>query len=792
MEIIGTTSSIKRIIISTITVLIVFLPQLLPGAILEEIVVTAQKREQDIQDVSISITAFSGEQIKALGFEQSTDVARMSPGVYLSGDTGGQKSNFTIRGVGQNDPLDTAESPVAVYVDEGYVAALNGQIFGLWDIQRVEIAKGPQGTLFGRNATGGLVHFITAKPTNEFEAFADLSYASYDQLRVEGAVSGPLTDSLKGRVSGFYNRHDAVYENIFPDQALNVGGAISGGGQDTGDDDTWGLRGHFQFNPNDDMEILLSGYGSRTEISTAQFEQEPHISVMDAQGRVVGGQHVSPTETREAIGPGGVNADVDGFFGPVPRPVPGGDFFGFTDPEGPNTEDQDFVISQDFAYKDINEFESLGGSAKITWDLDNITLTSITDYKKFEKKTFLDSDASATDFLNVAFTVDSESIAQEIRLNGEADNSRWVAGLYYLHVNNITQAAFLIEPNSILVGFESDIVSAPDVKTDSYSAFGQVEYDFTGTLTLVAGLRVVREEKELRWDQGLYLNENNLSIDTNVPFVIFAPTLNTDNNETLWTGKLQFDWRPNDDLLLYAGVNRGVKSGGFNHPITFGGFTAFDEIPYEEEVLLSYEAGFKATLFDGNTRFNGSFYYYDYEDFQATRWALFTNFIVNNDATNYGVDLELISNPAPGWDLMLTLGYLDAEVDNVEIADGIFRDVEPTYSPELTLSGLVRYELPNEVFTGKVSAQLDYNYVSSFYSNLRNFDSQREDSYIIGNARVSWSSADERWNVSFFVKNLADNRYVTINFDNAEFCGCSQSIYGNPRWFGGNVRYNWR
>ena len=166
------------------------------SGLLEEVIVTAQKREESIQDVGISITAFSGEQLKAFGFINNTEVAAYTPGVYISGNNGGHTQQFTIRGATQNDFADIAEAPNAVYVDEAYQATGQAQLFASFDMERVEILKGPQGTLFGRNATGGLVHYITKAPTKETEAYADVTYGSYDSVRAEAAVSGALSDTI--------------------------------------------------------------------------------------------------------------------------------------------------------------------------------------------------------------------------------------------------------------------------------------------------------------------------------------------------------------------------------------------------------------------------------------------------------------------------------------------------------------------------------------------------------------------------------------------------------------------
>ncbi|MEC7283531.1 MAG: TonB-dependent receptor plug domain-containing protein, partial [Pseudomonadota bacterium] len=172
----------------------------------ESIEVTAQKRNENISDVGIAITAFSGEQLEALGLESSTELIAFTPGVSLAGDIGGQRAIFNIRGVVQNDYADLAEAPVAVYVDGGYLASTQAQTFGLFDVARIEILKGPQGTLFGRNATGGLVNTITAKPTADTEGYAEFTAARFEQYRFEGAISGEITDGIYGRFSGFTNQ----------------------------------------------------------------------------------------------------------------------------------------------------------------------------------------------------------------------------------------------------------------------------------------------------------------------------------------------------------------------------------------------------------------------------------------------------------------------------------------------------------------------------------------------------------------------------------------------------------
>ena len=229
--------------------------------VLEEVVVTAQKREQSLQDVGIAIQAFTGDQMRALGIERSFDIASFSPGVHISGNLAGQNTQFSIRGVTQNDFNDIIEAPNAVYLDEGYIAVAQAQTFAVFDVERVEILKGPQGTLFGRNATGGLVQYVSNKPSlEESDGYIDLTYGVFDsasdadQYTVEAAYGGPLSDTLAGRVALRYNQHDGYLQNNYPEQQGIVNGQSfftgvgsdspgPGAGADLGDDDTIAFRG---------------------------------------------------------------------------------------------------------------------------------------------------------------------------------------------------------------------------------------------------------------------------------------------------------------------------------------------------------------------------------------------------------------------------------------------------------------------------------------------------------------------------------------------------------------------
>lgn len=764
------------------------------AGVLEEITVTAQKREQSIQDVGITITAFSGEQIRELGFEDSFDIARMTPGVHISGNNGGQKTLFTIRGVTQNDFNDQTEAPVAVYVDEGYVPFGQGQVFGLFDLDRVEILKGPQGTLFGRNATGGLVHYISRRPTRDAGGYADFTYGSYNQARFEGAIGGPLSEAVSGRLAVMYNRFDEVLDNDYPNRAVTLNGTpLSHGGEDVFNDDTFGARGQLLFEPNDDVDILFIGSYARTREGTSPFLELPTVPVFDAEGNHVGTIVAGPDETREAIAPDGTPIDHPlSFDGDLVRP-PGGNLYG---PSCTPADYEDLECAMDFAFEDLNSTDTWGLQGKLTWrPSDAWTLTAISDYKNFEKFQGLPADGGPASTINVLFDAASETFSQEIRLDGELDRIRWVTGVYYLDIDLDAGVSITADPNYLflpLAGVPWEDTALTTLQTNSWSVFGQAEYDLTESLTLIGGLRVIRENKDFTGEETFFLSTDPFELETHTPLFSPQPRRDHEQDKNLWSGKLQLDWHPTDSLLVFGGVNRGVKAGGFNAPFTFGAGFPAENIPYGEEVLLAYEAGFKwDDLFGGTSRINGSVYYYDYDDYQGFFFNQIAGWVQNVDAEYKGVELEFFSSPTEALSLTLNFSYIDAEIYDVQLGPGIFVDSEPSFTPAVQVAGLARYEWPQPAFGGQVYLQGSFNYADEFYDNIRNFDASKMPDYFIGNLRAGWTSADDHWDAAIFVNNVADERYFTIGYDLSNATGSNSLVPGKPRWFGVTVRYNY-
>ena len=425
--------------------------------VLEEIVVTAQKREQNLQDIGISITAYSGGQLKELGLADTVDLTTMTPGLqYTVPNAEGSQINFFLRGVGLNEAGDSNENPVAVYMDGVYRASISGLHMQNFDAERAEVLRGPQGTLFGRNSSGGLVHFISKRPTDQFEGFLEVGAESFDTIKSEGMINGPLTDNLSARASWATNNNSGYVKNEF----TGVDPLTGGDPGDFNETDAFAGRGQLLWTPNEKGEVLLRGYYSHNRGQVGGWQNEPttfpNIGTSAAP--------IPDTNNRVELG---VN-EVNPFCG-APTPA-GTDCQGYRDTDGdPHTgaydRDGDTAVS------------SYGISGEINWELANDwTLTSITSYDEVDRTQEEDTDASPNLFVNVAFYSKSEQFTQELRLAGETDKTRWQVGAYYFSWDVTNDYGLILAPGFFVLEVDAK------QETDSWSLFGQVEHDIR-TLT---------------------------------------------------------------------------------------------------------------------------------------------------------------------------------------------------------------------------------------------------------------------------------------------------------------------
>lgn len=738
------------------------------AAVLEEVVVTAQKREQNLQDVSVAVTAFTGNALRELNMTNSVDIAGQTPGLNIGTPVGeGNNPSITLRGVGLNDFNDNNEGPIAVYRDEVYQSAMPGLTFQLFDMERVEVLRGPQGTLYGRNATGGLVHFISKKPTKETEGYVDLSIAEYSQIKFEGAISGSLTDAIQGRLSVATNDHDGYVDNRI--------------GKDANEADSLAWRVQLNFDLSENFSALLNVHAGETDTVAPQYQHQA---------------------TDDGSGTPGVS-----------------DYFGYIDTDGDPWEGA-------YDREGVLDIESEGYALTLNWTIGDMEFVSITAVEEVEKLHQEDTDMGPFPTINPQFASENEQFSQEFRLSGGNDGMKWVVGAFYfdnevdgaldLHndfpgplVDAITGApAGTFGPDLVpFLNYDVDYTQ----ETESLGFFGQLEYQLSDMWTLTFGLRYTEEERDMDYqnrtdgDPNAVLNSCLLppgdvcdfglgsdwpGSETYIDFtdanpLVAGAKLNEIDTDNV-SGKIGLDFRPNDNWLIFFNIARGFKSGGFN-----GGFLDFTDgvfetdIPFDEEELTSYEIGFKSTLADGSLRLNATAFYYDYKDYQALTFAGLSQFINNSDAEVKGVDLEMIWLPSDRWDISLGASFLDTEVDEVTVRNvGTVSGTEMVLAPEFSFNGLIRFQA-----TDALSFQVDFNHQGDHYFDITNSDVSEEDSYTVFNARIGYKVSDNL-TVAAYVKNLTEEEYRVYTFDFSGPAGFNQQFFAPPRWWGVNINYN--
>ncbi len=698
---------------------------------LEEVVVTAQKREQSLQDVPISVSAFSGNQLKDLGVTSTVDITQQVPGMQLQTWT----PAFTIinlRGISQNNFQDNLEAPVAMYVDGAYVAsmnAINGQLF---DVKRVEVLRGPQGTLYGRNTTGGLVHYITEGAESDvLNGYVQVSGAEFNKKSVEGAVGGQLAENVRGRLAGRWEKSDGYTKSVTP------------GIRDAHGADGYTVRGSLQV---DFSEKLLGDF----RVAYSKDDDVPS-----------GTYTINFADFDPATGLG------------VPAP-------------GRLTGELEHASTLEGRY----DRESTNATATFTYDVsDSVEMVSITNYIDLDKYYIEDAGGGLFYFPYITPT-QFESFSQELRFSGEGEQSRWQTGFYYLDMTTESQQS--VAGAAILEGLGATTDSAfmqtfSKLDSKNWSVFGQYEYDFMPNLTGVIGLRWSEDDKDLAMTQ--FYEESGAGIAKTQLFDIAA--VGIDGLDKIkyedYAARFQLNYFTESGYLLYGSINRGIKGGNWSiDPLGSVAAANPANLRHDEEVLWSYEVGFKGDISE-YARLNAGLFYYDYNDYQAFSLLNLTPQIANSDATAHGGELELTLTPAEGLDILVGVSFLDSEVDAVPDVFGGTVKTEFPNAPRWSINSLIRYEW--DVPTGQLAVQVDGVWNDDQYIEATNSAISFEDSYLLWNASVSYTTSDDQWKVTGWVKNAGDEVYRLYNLD-LGLLGLSEEVYAPPRWAGVTVTYN--
>jgi iron complex outermembrane receptor protein len=759
------------------------------AALLEEVVVTAQKREQNLQDVGISVTAYSGDQMKALGVTNTVEISDQVPGLSMVAFSP-NLTVFNIRGISQNNFTDNLEAPVAVYVDDVYMASMNGINAQLFDIERVEVLRGPQGTLFGRNATGGVVHYLTkGADDDELNGYVEGTYGNYDRQEVEFAIGGAFSDTVRGRLAGRTAEMDGYIESKdFPE--FGPGGnppGLEASGIDLGGTDGYALRGELQIDVTDNVLLTLQyKYTEDEDVPTGGYNFLPYADSADAYIPPEFQQFTNDVILEGGDPPGGLSLEdftAAVFFCPSQlecfTPV---DEAGRTLFEGDAPEPFEHYSD----YEGFMNRDTDSANAKLDWELsDSMDLVSITSYFNLDKFYTEDGDGIPVPIIEFTTVAEFTQFSQELRLSGEGDAFRWVAGGFYLDMEtngDVTTRGAPVASVAVDLGFDPSALTNPGVVQDytldstNWSVFGQGEWDLNDAFTVIVGLRWSQDDKEMDFTQSFVSAADGIFVPNLFDLQDAASAAGVDNDEVDygdWAGRLQLDWRMNDYTLAYVSYNRGIKGGNFAPSAN----VTLENIRHDEEKLHAFELGLKTEFMDGKARFNGAIFYYDYEDYQSFTFSDGTPSIANAQATNLGAELEFIFTPTENWDMILGASFQDSDVDGVETPqqqvtpvgfsvdwpiDFLDGNVLPN-TPDYSVNYLVRYNLG--ALGGNIAFQVDGLFVDEQYLEVSNAAGALQASYDTHNARVSWESGESSVRLSAWVKNFTDEEYKSYALD---------------------------
>jgi iron complex outermembrane receptor protein len=781
---------------------------------IEVIEVTAQKHSQNINEVGITVNAFSGEQLKDLGIKSSADLAIYTPGLTVNETSATGIPLYTIRGVGFQDYSTAASSTVGLYFDEismPYAVMTRGVVF---DVERVEVLKGPQGDLFGRNTTAGQINFISNKPTDSLEMGADLGYNSFNEAELEFFVSDSLTDSINGRFSlKTIQSSEGWQESLTRDDKL-------------GEKDQLAMRTLFDITLNDDLSLLLNlHYVKDKSENTANTTYD---------GKIVGlNEYNTPyVGLEDYVLPTGSN------FGETPPWYSTGDAKkadwtnSFTSP----------ITGKTWNIRPKRDNELKGISAKLDWQLGDVFFTSVTGYNSFEREEANDWDGSTSVDSSNINTTDLDVFSQELRLSGETDNLLWIAGVYYSRDEmneayhyfmadsafGLAAAAFSI-PGPFVTFPILELDTRYKQKTESSAIFGHVEWKITNKFRITTGARYTEETRDwsgCTYDAGEgslsgFLNgafganlapgacgvaDDNPESDTYIFDLLGTPNINDafhlteDQIKTKrWMGKIGADYAFNEDTLGYATMSHSFKSGGFNGA---NANTTNQLLPYDEELLTSYELGIKATLLEGSMQVNASTFYYDYEDKQETDIAV--TFVGNiagltniPESEIIGAEFDINWFPTDNLTVRLGTAYLDTEIIKWEAVDGpasqwpntILRDASGgtlAQSPKWSHNALAKYEwLVAENLLMDVS--IDYSFQDETSGGVE--AERATESFSTTNVRWGVGSDDGAWRVTLWGRNITDEYYYPAAYRGGN--GPYVRSAGLPRTYGINFSYNY-
>lgn len=738
------------------------------------IVVTAQFREQSVQDTPLAITAISSEMLEARSQTSVTDIAGQAPSVKLKSGGGvfGPSLQAYIRGIGQYDNNLGYEPGVGLYVDDVYFSTLSGSVLDLLDLERVEVLRGPQGTLAGKNSIGGAIKLVTKKPRGDGSGYASISYGSFDRVEARAAADFALTKNLFARISGVAHDSDGYVDRI-DYECENPGSGIPSAAQ-TATGCKLGTEGGRSY------------VGGRLALRWLPVDA---IEVNFSADYVKDDSEVFPNQLLAL--PNGTGA--------MAVPPPGSPY------EGQTIDDRFVTAGQYKTYSTYcNPYAAAGAyclpndggfspwGVHLTLDAelaDNLALKSITAYRGFDGAFTLDNDASPLVTSPGYNTLSQEQFTQELRLTGRmGEYLDFAVGGFYLDARNNNGGSVDIAYAAPGFGHLID----DDVVNKSMAAFAQLEFHLTDALHIIGGIRYTDDEKTYKYVRESLANDGTTAIPTGIGVDGESATYKADRVDY----RLGANFNVTDDLMVYGQFSTGYKGGGTNpRPFNAGQLFSFGS-----ETVNSYEAGLKSQFLDRRVRLNLAGFYSDYQDIQLVLLACPDAPCAGpqnvGSANIYGFEAELFAEPVDGFTIDASLSYLDfgyyeitpsPNFPGADAAVGL-DDVNPFVSKWQWSIG-VQYvvDLPDgATFTPRIDAA----YQSKYYTDPNNGPNNLIDGYTLANARLTYKTADRGWEASLAVTNLFDKYYYSSYNDNVAFNGLVFGAPGRPREYLATLRKN--
>ena len=740
---------------------------------LAEITVTAQKRSENLQDTPIAITAVTGATLEAKGRGDIAELGQMTPNLVFNttAPVSGVSSGAVvfIRGIGQTDFQLTTDPGVGTYVDGVYVARSVGGVLDVLDLERVEVLRGPQGTLFGRNTIGGAISLVTREPSKEFQGGASLTGGSDDRADMRVSVSGPITDAIRVGVVASSKNRDGYIHGLLDNR-------------DLGNINRDSARATFLFEPEGGFRATLSLDGTR-------------VREQNAASKLVGITLTPPgsptrTDLRYNRATGGVDTEVVA----IPPGNPSLAFlYNLVDAPVLGTQPYDGRwitpgLNSTYATGPNGTRLNIWGTA-LTLEQSlpfDATIKSISAYRATDGSFNRDPDGSPLKVTeNQNFDYKQKQFSQELQLTGSAVDKRlkYVAGVYYFREtgNDLLNV-------TLPIAF-GNLTNYTFVKNKSYAAYGQVNFAITDTLGITGGVRYTDDKKQYRVPAGSGGVINGLlglfgPTGTATPFI---PSGTYDKSFKNTSFKAGVDWKPDRDTLVYLSYSEGFKSGGFNTrylvPVT-------DIVTYDPELLTTYEAGVKWEGFDRHLRVNASAFHSNYRDIQLTVYEQGAPITRNSGTARInGVELEVSVLPVERLTLSGGLGYLDAKYKEVPVVDPnlpldqqITRDKELAKTPKWTLNARAEYRLPVSEL-GELRFNADVMYSSHVQNDAINSKYLYQKAYAIANASIGYWFDEGKWSLTAFVDNLTNQRIIESGDSNYSI-GFHEANFNRPRQYG--------